>query len=191
MPAHQLCQSVLQPECARVPGVDRSAARVVAAVPVHEQEAAEALVGQRVEQVGEQRAVRLDAQRRAARVGGEVRRQPVGERGHDEHAERLGRLVGDTLREDPVDAERQVGVLLDRAERHDDPVVAFQVLLDLHPVAVLDPHRVTSSNVRATESRKASLPAAAASCRPAGKVPSAMPQGTDTAGVPARLYGAV
>jgi hypothetical protein len=31
-------------------------------------------------------------------------------------------------------------VLLGRAERQDDPVVAPEVLLELHPVEVVDPH---------------------------------------------------
>ena len=58
------------------------AAGVVAAVAVDEQEAAEALPVQRVEQVADDRLVGLDAQRRAAGVGGEVRRDPVRERRH-------------------------------------------------------------------------------------------------------------
>ena len=128
-----------------LPRADHVAARIVAAVPVHEQEAPEALVGERVEQVAEQRPVRLDAQGRAARIGGEVRRQAVGQRRQDEHAERLGGLDRHALGEDPVDAERQVAVLLDRAERDDDAVVGLQVALDLHPVAVLDSQRVISS----------------------------------------------
>src|SRR5712691_3874208 len=57
------------------------AAGVVAAMAVHEQEAAEPLPVERVEQVADDRLVRPDAQGRAPRVGGEVRRDPVRERG--------------------------------------------------------------------------------------------------------------
>jgi hypothetical protein len=114
-------------------------------VPVHEQEAPEPLPGERVEQVDEQRGVRLDLHRGAARVRAEVRRQPVRQRRHHEHPERLGGFDRDALGQDPVDAERQVPVLLDRAERDHEPVLVLQVLLDLHPVAVLDPHGATSS----------------------------------------------
>ena len=105
---------------------------------VHEQKASEPLAGERVEQVAQQRTVRLDAQRRTARVRGEVRREPVRQRGRDEHAQRLGRLLGNALREDAVDAEREIRMLLDRPERYHEPVVAREVLLDLQPVAVLD-----------------------------------------------------
>src|SRR4051794_4464971 len=121
------------------------AAGVVPAVAVHEQETAEALRVQRVEQVADERTVGLDAQRRAAGVRGEVRREPVRERRQNEDARRLGRLLRHALRQNPVDPERQVRVLLDRAHRDYDPVVAPQVVLDVHPVAVLDPHGATSS----------------------------------------------
>ena len=84
-------------------------------------------------------------ERRAARVRGEVRRDPVRQRWQDGHAERLRRLDRHPLGEDLVDRERQVGVLLDRAERKHDPVVLPRVLLELHPVAVLDPHPASRS----------------------------------------------
>src|SRR6185436_14284002 len=42
----------------------------------------------------------------------------------DRHAERLGRFGGRPLGEDVVGFEREVGVLLGRAHREDDPVVA-------------------------------------------------------------------
>ena len=89
-----------------------------------------------VEQVADDRLVGLHAKRRAARVGGEVRREAVRERRKDRDAERLGRLDGDALGEDRVDREREVAVLLDRAERQDDAIVVLEVPLDLHPVAV-------------------------------------------------------
>ena len=87
------------------PRLDGGAAAVVPAVPVHEQEAPEPLLGERVEQVDEQRGVRLDLQRRAARVRSEVRRQPIRQRRQHEDAERLGCFDRDALGQDPVDAE--------------------------------------------------------------------------------------
>jgi hypothetical protein len=128
-----------------LPGFGLLAAGVVAAVAVDEDEAPEALAVQRVEQVAHDRLVRRHAQRRTPGIRGEVRRQAVGKRRQHEHAERLRRLDRDALGVDPVDAERQVRVLLDRAERDDDPVLVLQVLLDLHPVAVLDLQGLTSS----------------------------------------------
>ena len=169
------------------PSVHGVAPAVVAPVAVDEQEPPEALPGERVEQVAQQRAVRLDAQRRAAGVRREVRRQAERERRQHEHAQRIRCLDRDPLRQDPVDAEREVAVLLDRAEREHEPIVALQVALDLHPVAVLDPHRATSSYARATASSSASSPDAAASCNPTGSVPAPIPHGTETAGIPARL----
>ena len=127
------------------PRFDGRPAGIVAAVPVDEEEPAEALARKRVEQVDEHRAIRLDAERRAAGIRGEIGGQPIGQRGQHEHAEWLSRLDGDALGEDAVDAKREVGVLLDGAERDDEPVLAVEVLLDLHPVAILDLHRATSS----------------------------------------------
>src|SRR5512146_1005286 len=173
------------------PRLGGGAATLVAAVPVHEQEASEPLVGERAEQVDEQRGVRLDLQRRAARMRGEVRREPIRQRGHHEHAERIGRFDRDPLGQDPVNAERQVPVLLDRAERDHEPVLVAEVLLDLHPVAVLDPHGATPSYASATDRSTASFPPAAASWSPAGSEPSASPQGSEIAGAPAMLYGPV
>ena len=115
------------------------------ALPRDQSLTGEAHGDERVEEVDEQRAIGVDAQGRAAWIRGEVRRQPIRKRRHHEHAEGLGRLDGDTLGEDPVDAEGEVGVLLDRTERDHEPVLVLEVLLDLHPVAVLDLHRSTSS----------------------------------------------
>ena len=115
----------------------------VAAVPVHEQDPPEALAVERVEQVAEDVEERVDAERRASGEGAEVRRQPVGERGEHRDAERLGCLDGDALGEDRVGAEREERVLLGRSEREHDPIVAREVLLELHPVAVPDAHRAS------------------------------------------------
>jgi hypothetical protein len=61
-------------------------------------------------------------------------------RGQDGHAQRLRGLDGDALGEDRVRAEGEVGVLLRRAEGQHDPVVALEVVLELHPVTVVDLH---------------------------------------------------
>jgi len=122
------------------PGLDRRPPGGVAAVGVDEQDALEALAVQRADEVAQQRAVDLRADRRAAGKGREVRRDPVRQRRQHGHAERLGRLLGDALGEDRVDAERQVGVLLDRPERQHDPIVVLEVGLELHPVAIDDTH---------------------------------------------------
>src|SRR5262249_9810188 len=55
--------------------------------------------------------------------------------------ERLGGLDGRTLGKDVVGLEREVRMLLGRADGEHDPVVSGQVGLELHPVEVADPHR--------------------------------------------------
>src|SRR3954462_5164177 len=86
------------------PGLDGRPPAAVAAVPVDQQEAPEALLVQRAEDVAQQRAVDLRAHRRAAGIGAEVRRDPVGQRRQHGDAERLGRLLGHALGEDQVHA---------------------------------------------------------------------------------------
>src|SRR5438105_11790957 len=112
---------------------------------VHEQEAAEPLAVERVEQVADNGEQRLDTQRRAAWERRERGRQP--ERQHRQHgyAQRLRRVDRDALGEDVVGLERQKRVLLRRPERQGDPVVALEVLLDLHPIQVTKSQ--TSSSV--------------------------------------------
>ena len=88
-----------------VPLLSRRPAGVVAAVAVDEQEAAEALAVERVEELADDRLVRPDGQRRAPGVRGEVRRDPVRKRRHHRHAERLGGLDRDALGENHVHAE--------------------------------------------------------------------------------------
>ena len=129
----------------RRPVVEGGPARLVPAVAVHEQKAAEALAMQCVDQLPEHGAVRLCGKRGAARVRSEVRRDPVRERREDGDTERLRRLDRDPLGENLIDREREVGVLLDGAERKHDPIVLPQILLELHPVAVLDPHPASRS----------------------------------------------
>ena len=55
-------------------------------------------------------------------------------------AERIAFEAAEPLGKHVVRAEREVRVLLGRAERQDDPVVSPEVLLELHPVEVVDPH---------------------------------------------------
>ena len=174
---HQLCQRICSSGRLAAQRLEAGPAGVVSPVAVHEQEAPEALGLERADQLAEHGAVRLGRERRAAGVRGEVRRDPVRQRRQHRDAERLRRLDGDPLGEDLVDREREVGVLLDGAERQHDPVVGAQVLLELHPVAVLDSHPAILSYAAATESSSSSSPAAAASCSPAGSVPSAIPHG--------------
>ena len=95
---------------------------------VDHQDPRESLAEQRLDdlrQDGEQRGL---AQCRAAGVGGEAR-HAVGKHRHDRHSERLGRLDRRTLGEDVVRLEREVGVLLGRADGEDDPIVCRQVRL--------------------------------------------------------------
>ncbi len=105
------------------PGLEDRPAGVVSPVAVDEQEAPEALGLERAEHLPEHGAVRLGRERRAAGVGGEVRRDPVRQRRQHRHAERLRRLDRHPLGEDLVDREREVAVLLDGPERQHDPVV--------------------------------------------------------------------
>src|SRR5205807_10479933 len=64
-------------------------------------------------------------------ISGEAQRHAICEHGQDGNAERLRPLDGNTLRELVVGLERQVGVLLGRAERQDDAVVTLEVGLEL------------------------------------------------------------
>ena len=142
---HQLCQRISASGCAAAQSSTDGPAGLVPAVAVHEQKPTKALAMQGVDQLPEHGAVRLCGKRGAARVRGEVRRDSVRQRWKDGNAERLRRLDRDPLGEDLVDGERQVGVLLDGPERQHDPIVLPQILLELHPVAVLDPHPVSPS----------------------------------------------
>ena len=125
----------------RCPLAHQRAARDVAAVAVDDQEAAKALAVERVEQVAQNGEEGLEPERRAARVGRERRGQPVRQHRQHEHAQRLRGLGRDALGQDVVGLEREVAVLLRRAERQDDPVVAREVLLQVHPVELVDMHR--------------------------------------------------
>ncbi len=125
----------------RLPVVDDGPAGLVPAVAVHEQKPAKALAMQGIDQLPKHGAVRLGQQSvglpgYAAKYGA----MPYGSAGSTGTPSGSRRLDRDPLGEDLVDGERQVGVLLDRPERQHDPIVLPQILLELHPVAVLDPH---------------------------------------------------
>ena len=134
---HQLCQSTCAPRVRRVPVLDAGRPGVVAAVPVDEQEAAEALAVQRVQQVAQDGAGTSPAAgsgcpgRRRSTASG--RTGAPGSTGTPSGSAASTATRSD---EDRVDREREVRVLLDRPERQDDAVVALEVRLDLHPVAV-------------------------------------------------------
>jgi hypothetical protein len=93
-------------------------------VPVHHENPLEPLILQRADDVREDGDERGLLQRRAAGV----RRESVDavrDRRHDRNAERLGRLHRRSLGEDVVGLEREVRMLLGRADREDDAVVRF------------------------------------------------------------------
>jgi hypothetical protein len=122
--------------------------RRVAAVAVDDEHAAEtgaAEGGDRVAHHGEER---FHAQGDRAGKGGEIGCDTERHHREDGHAERLGGLGRHALGEDEVDAERQLGVLLGRADGKDAAVVGLQVSLDLHPVHVGDAHGVGSRRRR-------------------------------------------
>ena len=66
---------------------------------------------------------------------------PYGSTGSTGTPERLGGLDRRTLGKDVVGLEREVRMLLGRADGEHDPVVSAQVGLELHPVEVADSHR--------------------------------------------------
>ena len=147
---------------------DLGAGGRVPAVAVDDQDPAEALPVEGVEQVADDACICLHPECRAAGIRRERRRQPVREHRQDRDADRLRRLDRDPLGEDVVGAQREVGVLLGRAERQHDSVVALEVGLELHPVQIVDPHwwRIVSAlqsngghvrELRRGESRAGSL----------------------------------
>src|SRR4029077_3419019 len=99
---------------------------------------------------------------RAAGIRLERRRQAVGQHGEDEYAERLRGLGRDTLGEDVVRLERQVAVLLRRANREHHSVVTLEVLLDVHPVQLAGAHYERSSDawrrLRVSNQRSSAYP---------------------------------
>ena len=111
---------------ARAPGHEllrQRADRHVAAMAVDDQHAAEAGPVDGGDEIAHDREQRLHLQRDRAREGEEIRREPERHRRKDRHAERLGGFDRDPLGEDGVDGQRQLRVLLGRAERQDAAVV--------------------------------------------------------------------
>ena len=111
---------------------------------VDDEDPAEAGARDAFDQVARDGQQRLNAQADAAGEGGEVGGEAEGHRRIDRHAERLRRLHRYPLREDRVHAERELRMLLGAAKRQHAAVVAAQIGLDMHPVAVGDPHAVTA-----------------------------------------------
>ena len=87
--------------------------------------AAEALPREAVHQVAQHGQVRRDAQRDGARVAHLVRRQAVVQAGEHRDAQRLRGVQSDPLRQDVVDAQAEVGVLLDASKRDDGTIVVL------------------------------------------------------------------
>jgi hypothetical protein len=107
---------------------------------VHDQHTREAVPAQRRHDLHDDGPVRLLAERHRVGKGRKRRREPVRERRQDRHAQRLGGLDCDPLRERRVGREREVCVLLGRSERQDDAVVVLEIGLESHPVTVGDAH---------------------------------------------------
>ena len=151
---------------ARAGLLDRLACRRVPAVAVDDEEAPEALAAQRVERLGQHRDERLRPQRHRARERGEARRDPERHRGRTSTPSGSAAST-ESAREDRVGGEREVGVLLGRADREHDPVVVAEVLLDLHPVQVGEPH-ATAAGCASSGRRPSSPPPAPRAAPPAG-----------------------
>ncbi len=113
---------------------------VVAAVSVHDQDAAKAAVRHAVENVADEAQVRFDLERDRSGKLAEVRRDAVRHDREHRHAQRLGGVGSHTFGQDAVDGQSQMRVLLGAAERQHRAIVVAQVLLDLHPVHVRDAH---------------------------------------------------
>ena len=109
-------------------------------MPVGDQKPAEALAVQRAEDLAHDGDERLEAQCRATGKRAEAGRDPVGDHRQHRDAERFRGFDGEPLDDDVVSLEREVGVLLRRAERQHDAIVALQIFLELHPVQVANPH---------------------------------------------------
>ena len=125
----------------------------IATVTVRDQKPAKALSMQRVEDLSEDGAVRLQPQGRAAGKSREALRQPVRQHRQDGNPQRVGRFDGEPLRDDVVGLEREVRVLLGRADGQHDAVISLEVTLELHPVPLDDPHAETFSYFSAARCR--------------------------------------
>ena len=82
--------------------------RLVAAMPVDDEDAPETRAAHGGDHVAHDREQRLDRRRDRAGEVGEIGRDAEGHHRKDRHAERLGRLDGDPLGEDEIDAEREI-----------------------------------------------------------------------------------
>jgi hypothetical protein len=93
-------------------------------VPVHDEDTRESLLLHRADDVRDDGNKCGVLQARAAGVRREAV-HAVGDRRQDGDAERLGRFHRRALGEDVVGLEREVRVLLGRADGQDDPVVGL------------------------------------------------------------------
>ena len=107
---------------------------------VDDEDPREALAEQRIDDVRDDCEQRGLQERGTARVRGEAGHTVWQHRQHRD-PERLGGLNSRALGKDVVGLEREVGMLLGRADGEHDSVVSTQVGLELHPVEVADPHR--------------------------------------------------
>jgi hypothetical protein len=124
--------------------------RPVPAVAVHHDDAAKARPIQAFENVADQRDVRRELQAHGARKIDEVRRHPVRHHREDRNGERLRGFDRDPLGEDHVDAEAEIAVLLDAADRQDAAIIVTDPVFDLHPVHAGNAHLVISFVCRAS-----------------------------------------
>ena len=108
---------------------------------VDDEDPREALPEQRIDDVREDCDQGGLQERGAARVRGEAGHTVWEHRQHREPRAAAGGPNRRTLGKDVVGLEREVGMLLGRADGEHDPVVSAQVCLELHPVEVADPHR--------------------------------------------------
>ena len=107
---------------------------------VHQENSAEFLFLESIQDVLEDRHVGCHSQTDRARIPSERRGNTVGENREDRNSEGLSGFDGDPLRQDAVRAEAEVGVLLRTAKRKNATIVCFQEFLHLHPILLGDPH---------------------------------------------------
>jgi hypothetical protein len=127
--------------------------RTVPAVTVDHDDAAKARPIQAFENVADQRDVGRELQAHGAGKIDEIRRHPVGHHREDRNGERLRGFDRDTLGEDHVNAEAEIPVLLDAAERQHAAVIVTDPVFDLHPVHAGNAHLVVSFVCRGTDFR--------------------------------------
>jgi hypothetical protein len=114
--------------------------RDISAVPIHDQDAPKAGSRDAIEHVGHESAHGRDAQRDRPRILDKIRRQAIGDHGKYRDSQRLGRLRGDTSRQDRIHRQAQIRMLLGRTDRKHGAIVVRNMVANLHPVHVGDLH---------------------------------------------------